>query len=202
MINKDLLEIKGYPFIIEMMYAKPENMTGVAVYEEIGFGNKAYVHKQVWGMMQKLIPLLKGLNLQMKICDAYRPPIGHQCLKELIPMEGFFAANPEKSQHCHATAIDVVLCDANGVELKFPTLVDAYDANMAKKLLKGDAKEFMEHLKKARQDYENEDMKEEIANRNLLRQLMGKVGFEALIHEWWHFNLPNGKSEDYPMVDF
>ena len=57
---KDLIEIKtDNHFIVDMMYASlKNNMTGVAVYEEIGFGNRAFVHKDLWEKLKKTIPYL------------------------------------------------------------------------------------------------------------------------------------------------
>lgn len=43
-------------------------------------------------------------------------------------------------------------------------------------------------------------MDEEIKNRNDLRQLMESIGLEPIAHEWWHYNLPQGK--DLPVVDW
>lgn len=202
MINDNLVEIKGEPFIISMMYAGKENMTGQDVYRQIGFGDRAYVHKDMWKCLQQLIPWLQERNLKMKICDAYRPPLAHQKLKEIIPQPGFFASNPERSQHCHGTAVDVILTDADGNEFAYPTKVDAYDPDYAKEVQKGEMEGFFEHLKKARHDYENEAMAKEIANRRNLKSLMESIGLEAISSEWWHYDLPDGRSEAYPMIDF
>lgn len=203
MLDKNLVEVKGEPFIIDMMYARTDNMPAAAVYEEVGFGKKAYVHKDLWERMQKLIPVLQAKNLKMKICDAYRPPLAHKRLREIIPVPGFFSSIPKNSKHCHATAIDVVLCDVNGVELKFPTLVDAYDAQMSEEVLRGEMDNFNKHLQKARQDYQNPEMKEEIANREMLCQMMEDVGLAALNSEWWHYSIAEGDDEAiYPMIEF
>ena len=198
-----LVEIKNNDtFIIEMMYASVDNMTGIDVYNQIGFGNVAYVHQDVWYKLKNVIPILKRLNLKMKICDAFRPISAHKRLKEIIPIDGFFAISAERSQHCRATAIDVVLCDMNGVELKYPTNVDAYDKDLSIKLLNGDSDEFMKYLKLARHDYQDEAMQEEIKNRIQLKSIMESIGFDALVHEWWHYNLSNGKDEiKYPALD-
>ena len=202
-MSKNLIEIKSDDyFIIDMMYASlKNNMTGVAVYEEIGFGNHAFVHKDLWQKLKQVIPYLKTNNLKMKICDAYRPPIAHQRLREVIPQPGFFASSPERSQHCHATAIDVCLCYKDGKELKYPTLVDAYDAKYAAQVQSGNIEPFFEYLKKARHDYDETD-KEAITNREELLRLMEGIGLERCRHEWWHYDLPNGTSENYPMIEY
>lgn len=202
MLDENLVEISGESFVVDMMYARTDNMTMRAVYEEIGFGNKAYIHKDVWKMLQKLIPVLNERHLKLKICDAYRPPFAHKTLKEIVPLPGFFASIPQNSLHCHGTAIDVVLIDESNQELPFPTKVDAYELEYAKQIKDGDDSKFNEHLQKARQDYQNPDMAEEIANREMLKQMMTAVGLQTISSEWWHYELPDGKSEAYPILEW
>ena len=197
--SPDYIEIKGERFIISMMYASTENMTQTDVYNQIGFGNRAFVHKDMWEKISKLIPILQQQKLKLKIFDAYRPPLAHKILKEIIPMEGFFAASPERSQHCRATAIDVCLCDEDGKELAYPTKVDAYTKEFARQIAQGQTQNFLQHLQKARHDYMAEGIETEIKNREFLKKLMQEVGLEPIPHEWWHYNLPNGK--DYPLCE-
>lgn len=198
--SEELAEIKGECFIIDMMYAVPENMTGCAVYERIGFGNRAYVRREMWEKLQKLAPVLQKERLKLKIRDAYRPPAAHEMLHEIIPMEGFFAPTCERSLHCHGTAIDCCLCDEAGKEFSYPTKIDAYDEKYAKQLSNGEAEEFKQYLQKARHDFAAENMQEEISNREKLKALMESIGLEPLVHEWWHYNLPGGR--DFPVVQW
>ena len=53
MIDPNLAEVKGDCFIIDMMYARSQNMVGQPVYEQIGFGNRAYLHRDMWNILQK-----------------------------------------------------------------------------------------------------------------------------------------------------
>lgn len=46
--NNNLVELKGEPFIIDMMYALPKNIIMSPVYQEVGFGNKAYYPMIEW----------------------------------------------------------------------------------------------------------------------------------------------------------
>ncbi len=200
MFSEDLAEIKSDPFIVEMMYATKENMLQTAVYDNIGFGNRAFVCRELFGKLQKLAPVLQKRRQKLKIFDAYRPPAAHQIMRKIIPLSEFFAATCECSLHCHAAAIDCCLCDEKGQELEYPTKVDAYTPEYAKQVCQGETNAFQQHLQKARQDYVNPDMDEEIKNRNDLRQLMESIGLEPIAHEWWHYNLPQGK--DLPVVDW
>lgn len=195
------VKIEGHPFIVEMMYARTDNMVSRAVYDEIGWGNLAVVHEDVWQCLQKAIPVLNKFHYKIKICDAYRPPLAHHLMKSIVPMKGFFAADAAHSQHCHATAVDVCLCDEAGKELAYPTLVDAYRPDFAKEIAAGNSVNFKRHLLQARHDYKDDVDSECIKNRVFLRKLMEYSGLLAINHEWWHYDLPQGKSEKYPLVN-
>ncbi len=202
MLNKNLIEVKNQkPFIIEMMYAFPQNISGLPVYEQVGFGNRAFLHKDMWEKLQRLIPLLEKNNLRLKIKDAYRPPLAHMLLLKAVPVPGLFAVSPEASQHCHGTAVDVILCDENGNELEFQSPVDCYTPYFAKELKQGRDEEYKEFLKSACHGYAAISPAAK-KNKEQLRQMMESVGLEVLPHEWWHYNLPGGKGEAYPLIDF
>jgi D-alanyl-D-alanine dipeptidase len=196
-----LVLINDSHFIIDMMYARTDNMVQRAVYSEIGFGNVAYIHKDVYKQLLSLVPILEELNLKMRICDAYRPPLAHQKFLEFVPRSKakFFVASPEISNHCHGTAIDVCLTDLRGNNLVYTLEVDAYELKFAKQVVKGKFDEFEKHLIKARHDYMNAD-KIAIDNRQFLRTLMETQGFECIEHEWWHYNLIGW--QNYPMIDW
>ena len=195
---KNLILIDNPYFIVDMMYARSDNIIGRDVYNEIGFGNKAYVHKDLWNALLKIVPFLEKNNLKMRICDAYRPPLAHQKLLEVVPT-GLFAQTPEKSNHCHGTAIDVCLCYKNGNNLCYPTQIDAYEQCFQEQICRGEFEKFAQHLLRARHDYMEADTKE-IENRQILRCLMENVGFEPIDHEWWHYNLVNW--QNYPLIDW
>lgn len=201
-MNSDLIELKGDPFIIDLMYARADNMFGRAVYLEIGFGNHALFHRDMWQKLQALIPLLQQHNLKLKICDAYRPPLAHQKMLELIPQKGFLAQTPDLSQHCHGTAVDAVLTDISGRELEFPTKVDGYAPQFFEQVQAGNFVPFFKHLQKANHNWQQGLSAAAVANRKLLCELMTSAGLEALPHEWWHYNLPDGNSAAYPLIDW
>ncbi len=185
-------------WVIDMMYAKKENMMQLPVYQQVGLGNRCFVHPDLANCLENLKPLLRERHLKLKICDAYRPIDAFYLMKKIIPMRGFFALSPECSQHCHASAVDVTLLDDKGRELEFPCHVDAYEEKFAKQIALGQWDEFRLHLLKAKYDWYESGFEKEIAHRTLLRDLMEAVGLKALEHEWWHFNLPN--KDKYPLV--
>lgn len=194
-----LILFKHPLFITDMMYARPNNMVGRAVYDEIGFGNKAYMHKDVAEALLSLVPVLEENNLKMRICDAYRPPLAHQKMVEIVPIKGFFKADYRASNHCHGTAIDVCLTDVNGNNLPYPTEIDAYEPQFQQQVAAGDFSAFRQHLQKARHDWLDAPQ-EAIKNREFLKNLMETHGFESIPHEWWHYNL-RGWAE-YPVIEW
>ena len=198
----ELKEIKSNEvFTVDMMYAGTNNMLRTNIYGRVGLGNRCFVCADMYACLQKAALLLQQRGLKLKICDAYRPPLAHQMMKEIIPMPGFFAAEAIRSQHCHASAVDVCLVNAaTGQELDFPCKVDAYTPYFAEEVANGRWDEFRNHLEKAKYSWNNPQDAAKIANRSLLRSLMEQSGLQALEHEWWHFNLPD--KDKYPMVEF
>lgn len=195
------VKIENERFIIDMMYARNKNMVQKAVYQQIGWGNLAVVHEDLWRCLEKTIPVLKQNGLKMKIFDAYRPPLAHDLMHAIVPMPGFFAVSAERSQHCHATAVDVCLCHEDGRALEYPTLVDAYHPKYAQEVAAGKVAGFKQYLLQARHDYQDSSRPVAIENREYLRHLMEDAGFESIAHEWWHYDLPDGRSENYPLVE-
>ncbi|MEE6207927.1 MAG: M15 family metallopeptidase [Alphaproteobacteria bacterium] len=195
----NLVLLEDSHFIIDMMYARSNNMVGQAVYQEIGFGNKAYVHPVVRKALLSMIPELERRKCKMRICDAYRPPLAHKKMLEIVPIKGFFAADYKRSNHCHGTAVDVCLTDLEGHNLVYPTQIDAYEEKYAKQVLAGDFSQFQQHLQKARHDYMCVPSLA-IANRIILRSMMERYGFEAIPHEWWHYNIKGWAN--YPVVEW
>ena len=195
----NLVRINDSHFIEDLMYARENNMLGQSVYGNIGFGNKAYVHPDVLKALLSLIPILEEKGLKMRICDAYRPPLAHQKMVEIIPIPGFFKADYRTSNHCHGTAVDVCLTDIKGNNLIYPCEVDAYEPEFQKQVAEGNFAPFQAHLQKARHDY-TEASAEAIANREFLRELMTSHGFESIPHEWWHYNIVGW--QNYPVVEW
>lgn len=200
----NMVEIDDEHFIVDMVYAGNKNISGHAVYQEIGFGNRAYVRVELWERLQNLVPWLEEHKLKLKICDAYRPLAAHSGLKKAIHEQGagLFASSGELSKHCHGTAVDVVLCHKDGTELKYPTRVDCYTPEFSTKVQNGDTSEFYEYAKQGRQDYQNPSMETEIANREQLRRLMESIGLEAISSEWWHYEMPDEYNLVYPVIEW
>lgn len=200
-MSKLLEEITGdKDFIIDLMYFGTQNMLLQDIYGKVGLGNRCFVRPELKEILENLRKELQKQNLRLKIKDGYRPPKAHELMLKIIPMEGFFARSPERSQHCHGSAIDIILCDEMGKELKFPCNVDGYEKHFAQEIRNGEWAAFRQHLERGKYSWESAQEKEAIANRNLQRAILESVGLKALEHEWWHFNMPD--KEHYGMVDF
>ena len=200
-MSDKLVELKtDNDFIIDLMYAATENMLQTDIYSEVGLGNRCFMHPDMLEALNKLRATLKEHNLKLKIKDAYRPPLAHEKMLQIIPMEGFFARTPERSQHCHGSAIDCILVNReDDEELAYPCRVDAYEKRYAEQIAQGKWDDFKKHLEHAKYTWTSSP-EAEIKNREFQRKLLEQVGLEALEHEWWHFNLPH--KEKYPLVDF
>mgnify|MGYP005771617389 CR=1 FL=1 len=202
-MENGLVEISDPHFIVELMYAGTDhNMTGCPVYTELGLGNRALIRRELWQALQRLIPYLENTGRRMKIYDACRPVEAHNRLVGIIPRDGFFAPEASSSPHCRAAAVDVSLIGEDGRELIYPTLVDAYDPAYAREVQTGRFDNFFTYLKKASHAYRDENRPEAFRNRDELRKLMEQAGLvpPPRLHEWWHYELPDGRSEKYPLI--
>lgn len=195
-----LVEIKNdADFIVDMMYAKPANMSGIDAYGQIGLGNRCFIRPEAAENLENLRPKLRAEHLKLKVFDGYRPPQSHTLMMNAMPVKGLYADSAFLSSHCHAAALDVCLCREDGEELDFPTKVDAYLPRFADEVHRGVLDGYRENLKKAAYAYTSGNAREN-ENRQKLCDLMESAGFERFASEWWHFDLPHAK--EYPLVQF
>ena len=197
-MSKNLVLVDNPYFIVDMMYATPDNMSGKAVYMSFPQKDRAYLHQETYQALLSVIPELAKHHYRLRIRDAYRLPQAHQALFEAVPIQGFFKADYKTSNHCHGTAVDVCLTDQYGNNLSFPTEVDAYTKEFQIQVANGEFEPFQNHLRKARHDYMGASA-EALQNRAYLKSLMEEHGFESIPHEWWHYNLKGW--QNYPVVD-
>jgi D-alanyl-D-alanine dipeptidase len=173
-----LVEIKKYipEIVLDIRYATSNNFTHRRMYAQAG----AYARLPVVIALQQVEADLKTKGLGLKIYDAYRPYSITVKFYE-ITRDTNFVADPRKgSKHNRGCAIDLSLIDLKtGKELDMPTPFDSFS-------------------RKAAANYPNLP-KQEIANRELLRNVMQSHGFRELISEWWHFDF-NGWA-GYPLLD-
>jgi D-alanyl-D-alanine dipeptidase len=120
-------------------------------------------------------------GLGIIILDAYRPRVIQWLLWEITP-DSEFVADPRKgSKHNRGSAVDLTLYNLKTEEeLEMPTPFD----------------EFSEQAHHNYQDLSDKVKR----NREILKNIMLKNGFEKYDSEWWHYN--HIESINYPLRDF
>jgi D-alanyl-D-alanine dipeptidase len=123
--------------------------------------------------LQKLKPGYSLLTF-----DCLRPRSFQRKIYDLVQgtKHQRYVANPNTgSMHNYGCAVDISIVDENGKELDMGTeycyFGDLAQPRYEKKFLK-EGKLNREHIK----------------NRELLRTVMKKAGFNGILIEWWHFN--------------
>lgn len=177
-----MIDIKKYDptIVVDLKYATNDNFTGQVIYSS----SICYVHQDTAHALAKVQKELRVLNLGLKIWDGYRSMAAQQKFWDVCatryPDEKEreqYVANPKKGgRHTRGTAVDVTLVDAHGNELLMPTDFDDFSP-------------------KAWADDTTCTLKAQ-KNRNLLRNIMIKHGFEGIKTEWWHFDLKGW--QNYP----
>ncbi len=112
---------------------------------------------------------LAAEGIGLKIFDAYRPYRVTEMMWEPYKDPDYVADPARGSRHNRGAAVDLTLVDLKtGEELEMPTGYDAFTPL-------------------AHHDYM--DLPEAaLRNRQILRSVMERHGFEALPSEWWHYD--------------
>lgn len=164
------------PPLEEIRYATKYNFTGTRLYPF----PIAFLQKDAAACLEKIQQHLATQGLGLKVWDAFRPMSVQQKMWDLIRDERY-VSNPATNlgRHTRGTTVDVTLVDHRGCQLAMPT-------------------DFDDFSEKAHGDWTGASSLEK-HNRELLKEVMTRFGFEAFPYEWWHFDLKNWK--DYPPLD-
>ena len=164
-------------FVIDQRYATTDNFTGIRQYDR----ELCLVQEDIVDMLIEANELAKQHGLRLKIWDAYRPISVQQALHDSAPEElaPYVPAPGPYSMHARGITVDLTLCYPDGTELDMPTAFDDFSTA-------------------ANSDYEGATQ-EQIANRELLNEIMSAVGFKRSKLEWWHFDGPN--RDHYEILD-
>lgn len=161
---------------LDIRYATAQNFTGQQFYTMA----KCYLDKDVAKALNHAQQELEKQGLGLKIWDGYRPLAAQWKAWEILP-DPKYVSDPRKGgRHTRGTAVDVTLISlADGKELEMPT-------------------EFDNFTTKAHSDYD--DLSDQAKkNRQLLKNVMNKYGFEGIHSEWWHFDYQGWR--DYEPMD-
>jgi D-alanyl-D-alanine dipeptidase len=177
--------------LVDLKYATEDNFMHQTLYKN---WKKAYLQKPIANKLLRAQKRLKELypNYRLLVYDAARPVEIQRkmwfALDSIPPKErGKFVSSPyNKSLHNYGCAVDLTLCDKQGVPLDMGAGFDdirkiAYPSMENYYLSTG------------------EITREQVANRKLLRNVMRYAGFSGIATEWWHFN---GCSKAYAKQHF
>lgn len=162
---------------LDLKYASIHNFMEERLYPRL---HTTFLRKPVADSLEKVVEYLKDQNLTIKIFDAYRPYSVTEKMWDKVK-DDRYAADPSKgSGHNRGVAVDLTLVDLQTKkELPMGTGFDNFSDT-------------------AHSGFSNLPA-EELSNRNILKNAMGKFGLIQLSTEWWHFYLPN--SSQYELLD-
>ena len=161
----------------ELRYATTNNFVGRDMYA--GY-DCAWLHRDAADSLKNVAINLRAARpeLRLLVLDALRP----QRVQELMwnSLEGtdlrqYLASPDHGSIHSFGMAVDVTLTDAEGRELDMGTPFD-------------DLSERSHPALESELLQRGEIASEQIANRQILRDVMFANGWHGIATEWWHFD--------------
>ncbi len=176
--HKALINIKNFApdIALDIRYATDNNFCGEQIYNS----PEAFVRKPVAEALKKVQADLKEMGMGLKVFDAYRPYSATVKFYEVYPDTNFVAAPWRGSVHNRGCAVDVTLIDLKtNKQLEMPTPFDDF-------------------TNKASHSY-NDLSEHVLKNRQTLRDIMIKHGFQIYEAEWWHYNFKGWKN--YGLMD-
>jgi D-alanyl-D-alanine dipeptidase len=164
---------------VDLKYSTLDNFIGLDVY---GNFDKCFLQQDV---AIKLVAAEKYLKTKfptysLVVFDAVRPLHIQQKMWDTIalpPGEKIkYLSNPKHfSLHNYGAAVDISIVDENGMQLDMGTPFDFFG-------------EKAHPIKEQEFLATGELTKNEISNRQTLRNVMRSAGFFGIQTEWWHFN--------------
>ena len=172
----NILEVDN-TILIDLKYATTDNFTGMVLYDGI---DCAYLQTDVAQMLANAHHYLKSLhpNLRLLVYDALRPLSVQRTMWEHVKNTPYhrYVAHPDRlSLHNFGAAVDLTIAGSLGQPLDMGTPFD--------------------HFGRAAGISDEEGLisqgiltRQQVQNRQLLRQVMRHAGFRSISGEWWHFN--------------
>ncbi len=161
--------------VLDLAYAGSNNFTGKPIYRS----DACYLHADTLECLLRAVELLRPLNLNIKVWDAFRPLSAQAVLYKQMPNPAY-VSDPESGpcSHCRGIALDLTITDRYGRELAMGTAFDDFRplAHHGNDLISAEAQR----------------------NRLLLAGVMSVAGFQPLETEWWHYELPEWNN--YPII--
>lgn len=175
-----LVVLEGPVFLVSLQYNTEQNFLKKNVYREFGL-DRCYVHPELAARLRRLEPQLKERKLKLLLWDCYRPLAVQRAMWKVLPDPRYVADPIKGSEHNRGVAVDVSLANEDGSPVDMPTAFDEFGPFSAPTAFC-----MPEHGSLCN-------------NRDILIELMAKVGIAPLSTEWWHFHLPD--SQRYPIIE-
>ena len=162
---------------VDLRYASANNFVGRDLYSPF---DCAWLHRDAAAALEQVVAYLarRAPGHTALVLDALRPQRVQQQLWDTLEGTGLqmYLANPARgSIHSYGMALDITLLDPEGRELDMGTGFDDMTDLSHPALEEG----FLAAGKLTRQ---------QVANRQLLRDAMFQAGFVGIRTEWWHFD--------------
>ncbi len=167
------VNLKNYSkdFIYDMKYASADNFLKAKVYDCEACLLRLKTLKALILANNEFIK--KGYKI--KIFDCYRPLDVQKKMWSIVPNPSYVADPSKGSIHNRGGAVDITLVDSNENELEMGTPFDYFGIEASHNYL---------NFSKKIND-----------NRELLKSIMVKNGFNFFVSEWWHYNLKSALND-------
>lgn len=163
-------------FSYDLKYATADNFLQSVIYD----CPKCYLRYKVAKALITAQAEFLQLGYRIRLLDCYRPLSAQKLMFEKVPNPRYVASPVTGSVHNRGAAIDITLETLEGELLDMGTDFDHFGPESA---------------------WEYQEFSEKINNnRNLLRNMMVKHGFDTIQSEWWHFNFRQTQKD--PISDF
>ncbi len=165
--------------VLDIRYATTNNFTGEKIYNS----PCAFVRKPVAEALSDIQKELLENGIGLKVFDAYRPYTATVKFCEVYKDTNFVAAPWKGSIHNRGCAVDVTLIDLKtNKAFEMPTVFD----------------DFTEEASHSYSDLSDNILK----NRQTLKNIMIKHGFQIYDTEWWHYNFRDWKNFELMDISF
>lgn len=176
--DREFRSLRALPRVrVDLRYASRNNLLGRDLYSP---HDCAWLHVDAAAALDAAATRLadRDARLGLLVLDAARP----QRVQEIFwshvrgtPMEPYFAPPERGSIHSFGMAVDITLADTDGHELDLGTPFD-------------DTSELSHPPLEAAHLAAGRLTPEQVARRELLRQVMLGSGWQGISTEWWHFD--------------
>jgi len=162
--------------LVHLVYSTPDNFLRDDVYGDL---EACYLRGDAADQLSRAQDALESRNkgFRLMVYDCVRPRTIQYEMWRMVKgtRQETYVAEPEKgSIHNYGAAVDLTIADENGAPLNMGTPFDSF----------GEA---------SQPRYEKQMLKQgrltrgQVANRQMLRDVMREAGFIGIPEEWWHF---------------